>query len=108
MLEHDGWVVTETSQGRDALKQVAESLPDVVLLDLTLPEMNGFQFIYTLRKNPHWKSIPILVFTGKHLTAQEQQWLKGTVQGVIPKGRDHVDTLCQTLRDLAASRARAS
>ncbi|MGH2708399.1 MAG: ATP-binding response regulator, partial [Actinomycetota bacterium] len=66
-LEEEGWVVAEAETGRVALERVAESRPELIVLDLMMPEMDGFAFIEALRQNAAWRSIPIVVVTAKDL-----------------------------------------
>ena len=58
MLEHDGWTVDEAENGRAALDRLAERVPALILLDLMMPEMDGFEFIAELRTRPAWRDDP--------------------------------------------------
>jgi PAS domain S-box-containing protein len=86
-LEQAGVEVVEASDGRGGLAQVALSPPALILLDLMLPEMDGFEFISELRRaeNPAWQTIPIVVITALDLTAADRVRLNGSVQEVIHK-----------------------
>ena len=64
-LEKAGWTTAQAEHGRAALARVAEQQPAVILLDLMMPEMDGFQFVTELRKTPAWRTIPIIVITAK-------------------------------------------
>src|SRR5204863_8229810 len=86
MLERDGWTVTEAPDGRIGLAQVATARPDLVLLDLMMPELDGFRFVEGLRIEPAWRGIPVLVVTAKDLTDEERRRLNGKVERVIQKG----------------------
>jgi CheY-like chemotaxis protein len=85
-LEKQGWPVSEAENGRIALERLAETLPDLILLDLMMPEMDGFQFVDQLRKSQGWRDIPVIVVTAKDLTEQDRQRLNGYVEGVLQKG----------------------
>ena len=85
-LENDGWTVSEAANGRVALERVRESVPDLILLDLMMPEMDGFEFVAELRKNDAWRSIPVVVVTAKDLTPEDRQRLEGNVREVFQKG----------------------
>ncbi len=63
ILEKDGYSVTEARNGRDALDRLAEVTPGLILLDLMMPEMDGFELVEELRHHPSWRSIPIMVVT---------------------------------------------
>src|SRR5207248_10444573 len=65
VLEQEQWEVIGASNGRFALEQLAESAPDVILLDLMMPEMDGFEFLLAIRQHPEWRDIPVLVLTAK-------------------------------------------
>src|SRR5213593_1948931 len=60
MLTREGWAVSEATNGRVALERVAASQPELILLDLMMPEMDGFAFIEALRQHDAWRSIPIV------------------------------------------------
>ena len=87
MLEREGWQVTEAANGREGLERVAESEPNVILLDLMMPEMDGFEFIANLRARPEWSDIPVVVITAKELTpetgAAERIGGKGAAEGRV-------------------------
>ena len=99
MLEQEGWVVAEAENGRVALDQVAENRPELIVLDLMMPEMNGFTFLEALREHVAWRSIPIVVVTAKDLTAEELQCLNGHVQYIVRKAPHTHEDLLQELGD---------
>ncbi len=86
MLEKDGWSVAEATNGRVGLEQVAKNKPSLVLLDLMMPEMDGFTFASEVRNNPDWADVPIVVVTAKDLTAEDREKLSGSVQRIMMKG----------------------
>ncbi len=85
-LEKQGWPVIEAENGRVALEDMAENAPDVILLDLMMPEMDGFQFLDHVREDKRWRSIPIIVITAKDLTQEDRRRLNGYVKGILQKG----------------------
>jgi signal transduction histidine kinase/CheY-like chemotaxis protein/HAMP domain-containing protein len=85
-LEQEGWSVIEAINGREGLQRVAEQTPALILLDLMMPEMDGFQFAAALRHNPQWQLIPVMVMTAKELTPEERMQLNGYVERVLQKG----------------------
>jgi len=99
-LEKEGWRVIEAATGRDALHRVAEDRPELIILDLMLPEMDGFEVAEELRRNPSWHSIPIVVVTAKDLTEQDRQRLNGYVQRVLQKGAHTRDELVTEIREV--------
>jgi CheY-like chemotaxis protein len=99
-LEKQGWSVTEASNGRAALELLAaDRQPHLILLDLMMPEMDGFQFLEHIRAVERWRSTPVVVITAKDLTEEEQRRLNGYVEGVLHKGTYSPRDL---LREIAA------
>jgi PAS domain S-box-containing protein len=86
VLEKEGWSVAEAGNGREGLAEVAASRPALVLLDLLMPEMDGFEFLEALRGDPGTSSVPVVVVTGKTLTAEDRRRLNGGVERVLEKG----------------------
>jgi CheY-like chemotaxis protein len=102
-LEQEGWVVEEAENGRVALDRVAENRPELIVLDLMMPEMNGFSFLESLRQHVAWRSIPIVVVTAKDLTAEDLQSLDGYVQYIVQKGPTPREDLLRELGDRIAA-----
>jgi signal transduction histidine kinase/CheY-like chemotaxis protein len=103
MLEREGWTVTEAEHGRVALARVAENQPDLILLDLIMPEMDGFQFIEALGTQEAWRSIPIVVVTAKDVTEEDRRRLNGSVEQLLQKGTYGRDALLHEVRNLVAA-----
>ena len=103
MLEREGWRVTEATNGREGLERVAEALPNAILLDLMMPEMDGFEFIVELRKREAWRHIPVVVITAKELTNDDRQRLSGSVERVLSKGAFTREELLARVRELVAA-----
>src|SRR5215472_858276 len=85
ILGAQGWVVREAANGRLALDALAAKLPDILLLDLMMPEMDGFQLVAALQANPAWRDIPVVVVTALDLTAEDHRRLNGGVERVLSK-----------------------
>ncbi|MBI4783342.1 MAG: PAS domain-containing protein [Oscillatoriophycideae cyanobacterium NC_groundwater_1537_Pr4_S-0.65um_50_18] len=100
MLEREGWQVIEAENGRVALEKLEEGQPDLVLLDLMMPEVDGFQFLNTLRQKPQWRSLPIIVVTAMDLTPGDRLRLNGYVEQILQKGAYCRDDLLREVRDL--------
>ncbi|MEO9161165.1 MAG: GAF domain-containing protein [Casimicrobiaceae bacterium] len=96
-LEKDNWEVMEAENGRVALVRLAESRPDIVMLDLMMPEMDGFEFLVEMRNRAEWRDIPVLVITAKDLTAEERSRLNGDVEDVLQKGAVELDEVLSQL-----------
>ena len=96
LLKREGWLTHESENGRQALETLQMQLPKLILLDLMMPEMDGFDFIQELRQRPAWRSIPVIVVTAKDLTATERQQLGDAVQSFYQKSSfDHQDLLAE-------------
>jgi CheY-like chemotaxis protein len=104
-LEMDGWKVSEAENGRVGLERMAEATPDLILLDLMMPEMDGFEFVEALRKNPAWALIPIVVVTAKDLSPIDRQRLDGHVKKIFQKGALRRDELAREIRNLIRPRS---
>ena len=102
-VEREGWQVTEAENGVVGLEQVAKNPPMLILLDLMMPEMDGFEFVVELRKNPAWQSIPVVVVTAKDLTQQDRARLTGYVDQLIQKGAYRREELIAEIRRLTES-----
>jgi len=101
-LQNEGWVVAEAQNGREALDRISENKPGLILLDLMMPTMDGFEFLEELRKHTAWLSIPVLVITAKDLTAEERRRLDGRVNKILQKGAYSREELLVEVRDLVA------
>jgi len=75
LLKRDGFNVRVATGGKEALEIVKESQPSLILLDLVMPGMDGFQVVRALQQDDRWKKIPIVILSGKELTEAEEQEL---------------------------------
>jgi signal transduction histidine kinase/CheY-like chemotaxis protein len=103
MLHLEGWAVVEAPNGRAGLERLAEGAVDLVLLDLMMPEMDGFEFVAELRTDPAWRSIPVLVVTAKDLTPEDRLRLNGYVQTILNKNARTREELLAEVRDLVTT-----
>ncbi|WP_246687846.1 response regulator [Methylobacterium sp. WL93] len=94
VLERNGWAVREAGNGAEALERVLEARPGIVLLDLTMPVMDGFTFLRELRAIPSCTEVPVVVLSARDVSAAERDRLAGADK-VLRKG----DT---SLQDLAS------
>jgi signal transduction histidine kinase/CheY-like chemotaxis protein len=105
-LEKDGWAVVEAANGREALECVSREPPSVVVLDLLMPEMDGFEFLNELRRRPEGEKIPVLVITVKDLSEEERLFLNGSLLlssyggSILQKGICPLNSIPSRLRDL--------
>jgi adenylate cyclase len=86
MLEKEEVDVVQAADGQQALALLEQVLPQIILLDLMMPVMDGFEFIEELKTRPEWQSIPVVVITAKDLTDADHERLNGKVRSVIGKG----------------------
>ncbi|MDQ6626768.1 MAG: response regulator [Verrucomicrobiota bacterium] len=103
ILEKEGWKVSEAENGRVALECMEQERPTLILLDLMMPEMDGFEFADRVRQHPEWRSIPIVVLTAKDLTADDRRRLSGSVDTILQKKNDSREALLDEVRELVAN-----
>jgi CheY-like chemotaxis protein len=103
MLEPEGHSVVEAENGRVALERLREVLPSAVLLDLMMPEMDGFEFVAEFRRHEAWRAVPIVVITAKDLSREERERLNGHVQRILQKGAHGREQLLAEVRELVAA-----
>ena len=83
-----------------ALERMTERQPELILLDLMMPEMDGFQFLDEIRKRKDWHAIPVIVVTAKELSTEDLQRLNGSVEKILQKGAYSREELIREVRDL--------
>ncbi len=98
MLESQGWQVNEAINGADGLEVLKRDRPQIILLDLMMPQMNGFEFLRRLRTNEQWSDIPVVVITAMDLTPQHHEELMTSVQQIIQKGEYQPEDLIREVR----------
>jgi CheY-like chemotaxis protein len=103
MLEREGYAVVDADNGRNALEQVRERIPGAILLDLMMPEMDGFEFLEELRRDEAGRVIPVIVVTARDLSAEDHQRLNGSVERILQKGAYHHDALLAEVRRLVGA-----
>ncbi len=98
-LVREGWTVIEAGNGTEALQQAKAHAPQLILLDLMMPDMNGFEFITQLRADETCALIPIIVITAKVLSDDERQFLSNKVEKIMFKGSyNHTELLRELQR----------
>ena len=97
-LERQGFAVVEAGDGREGLQAVRESSPNLVLLDLMMPVMDGFEFLKTLRHDLSERALPVIVLTAKELSAAERDLLNGKVEEVLQKSADDPERVLGEIR----------
>ncbi len=104
VLERNGWTVSEAADGQEALDVVTHAPPQLILLDITMPVMDGFAFLHELRQRPGCDDIPVVVLTARDLDADERRRLAGANR-VLSKGRTNLRQLAGELRALTPAHA---
>ena len=101
-LERDGWHVIRVGNGRLAIEvlQTYKHLPALILLDLMMPEVDGFMFVDIVRLNSKWLDIPIVVVTAKDLSVEDRARLSGGVDQIMQKSGRDIRSLITNIRDL--------
>ncbi|HYN65786.1 MAG TPA: GAF domain-containing protein [Ornithinibacter sp.] len=101
-LEPQGWTVTTCTGGAEALSVIRAVNPSVVLVDLLMPDVDGFEVVDALRADPRTAATPVVVLTAKSLTAQDRQRLQGRIEFVAAKGELDLSWLADRLTQVAA------
>jgi CheY-like chemotaxis protein len=96
MQEH--WHVEVAQNDREALRCLSEVLPEVIVMNLMSPVMDGFEFVAELRKRPEWAALPIVVITASDLTDEERQRLGDDIKVVVQNGADSTDQVVGEMR----------
>jgi PAS domain S-box-containing protein len=100
ILKKDGWQVYTAENGRIALEILrCKQKPDLILTDLMMPEIDGFEFVAQLRENPQWRFIPIVVLTAKEMSSEERKLLNHGVERVFQKGHYQREELLKELKE---------
>jgi PAS domain S-box-containing protein len=97
-ITKEGLLVTHATNGHTGLARLEKNVPDLILLDLMMPGMDGFEFVATLRQNERWRSIPILVLTAKDITVEDRERLNGFVQRILQKRGSGLTELMEEIR----------
>jgi signal transduction histidine kinase/DNA-binding response OmpR family regulator len=105
-----GWPVAEAANGREALDRLSKQKPSLILLDLMMPVMDGFEFLVEMRAHDDWRDLPVIVLTAKDLTEEDRRVLSGRVEQIIEKGaQSHEQVLASVHATLSKHQgARAS
>ena len=98
-LETNDFKVRSAYNGKEALEKVKSAKPGLILLDLMMPEMDGFEFAEKLRENKEWLDIPVVVITAKDLTKEDHKRLKGNVEAIMQKGSYNKNDLLTEIGD---------
>jgi CheY-like chemotaxis protein len=103
MLEQGGYRALTAGGGREGIQQACEHLPHLIVLDLMMPDVNGFDVIATLQDDVRTRGIPIIVLTAKDLTSEDRAYLDGRVQGIQLKRATSARSLVEAVTRVLTS-----
>ncbi|KQT69047.1 MULTISPECIES: response regulator [unclassified Aureimonas] len=104
MLQRQGFDFAAATNGRLGLQRVGERRPDLILLDLNMPVMDGFDFLKELRADPAHADIPVVVLSSKDLSAEERQLLNSSAEQVLSKTEVSLRQLAEQIRGVVVPR----
>jgi CheY-like chemotaxis protein len=99
-MQKEGCLVYEAENGRVGLERMAQTPPRLIVLDLMMPEMDGFEFVRQLRQEDAWRSIPVVVVTAKEITQEERMRLNGGVTRILQKSPSNCEDLLPEVGEL--------
>ncbi|MCW5554050.1 MAG: response regulator [Verrucomicrobiae bacterium] len=100
VLEKEAWSVLEAQNGKVALEKLNGTAPALILLDLMMPEKDGFEFMEALRQRGNSPRVPVIVITAKDLTEEDRRRLNGGVERIIQKGAASQEQLLAMVREV--------
>ena len=101
LLEHEGYSTATAANGRDAWAMLYTGPPQLIILDLMMPQMDGLTFLRLVRNSPHWDELPVLVMSG--FTEEDKLVARARKLGVVDvlsKGASDVDQLLKHVRQI--------
>ncbi|MDA8018348.1 MAG: response regulator [Thermoanaerobaculia bacterium] len=105
-LADQGWQVLEAENGVAGLRRLADQEPDLIFLDLIMPQLDGFGFVSQLRRNAAWREIPVVVLTAMDLGPSEIERLNGGVERILQKSAYSYEELKDEIQSLARTSLR--
>ena len=104
ILEPAGFNVILAAGGKEAIELARASPPDIVLLDLMMPDVTGFDVVEALRSDPQTRDTPIMILTARHLTEADKRLLNGHVSTVLSRGSLGASDLVSLMKDVVGKR----
>jgi CheY-like chemotaxis protein len=98
MLDREGWAFRTAPNGQVALRVLKKGRPVIIILDLKMPAMNGFEFLEAMGKNPEWTGIPVVVVSSMDITQDMRDYLSPRVAAILQKGRFTREELAAIIR----------
>jgi len=100
LLIGEGWAVSVAINGREALERLTTEQPNLILLDLMMPEMDGFEFLVEFRKDPKSATTPVIVVTAADLSLADRRRLDGGVEHILQKAASGQEDFLRQIRNL--------
>jgi signal transduction histidine kinase/DNA-binding response OmpR family regulator/HAMP domain-containing protein len=100
LLVGEGWAVSAAANGREALERLRSERPNLILLDLLMPEMDGFEFLAKLRESPELATTPVIIVTAADLSEEDRRRLQGGVEHVLEKAAYGQEELLAEIRGI--------
>jgi CheY-like chemotaxis protein len=105
MLKPFNMEVMVADGGKAGLEMALKKKPDMIILDLMMPDVDGFEVVSKLRQDPAASQIPILIYTAKNITSEDRERLQGNIQSIIQKGDFGKDRFLEMINNLQTSQA---
>jgi len=105
-LKKKGYEVIPAVDGEDALAKAIEHKPDLVLLDVMMPKMNGFDVLFALKRDPGVKDIPVIMLTNLEQPADITRAAEGGAHSYLVKSNMNLDDLAAKIKNALADRVR--
>jgi CheY-like chemotaxis protein/two-component sensor histidine kinase len=106
LLAKESCAVIEAANGREAIDHIRSQRVDLILLDLAMPEMDGFEVIRELERREEWRGIPVIVITARDLSDEDRLRLNGHVEKILQKGAYSREQLLEEVREMVSTRVR--
>ncbi len=103
MLEREGWPFRTAVNGNAALRVLKSGRPSIVILDLKMAGMNGFELLEHMQKNPDWASLPVVIVSSMDITQEMKDYLTSRVVAILQKGRFNREELADLIRPAVQS-----
>jgi len=100
ILRGEGFDVIGASEGAEGVAKAIEEHPDLIVLDLLMPGINGFDVVKSLQEHSATRNIPIIICTVKELTVEEKKRLNSKVKSIVQKGKDARVRLLEAVRTI--------
>lgn len=100
IMEGSGYEVRTARNGRAVISEIDRAKPDAIILDVMLPEMDGFEVVHRLSLNEDWRSIPVVLFTACNLSYEERRALNVGKMKLIQKGNFSREQLISALKEI--------